>query len=274
MSKQTRRDFLEQSMFAAAAAALLVFGVGLVSYARTNPLIILLLIIPSLICAAGVIGVGHNLWPRFFFFTCGFGALTVVRGTVLLGDATARLLKLPPEKSGLLGTALCVGIILLSATSIPAVYSPKQAYRGALDFVEARKEPGDTIVAVGLTRFPYKNFYKMNWEVANTLEALDAIRSSAKRTWVIYVLPVRLQSHYPHIIDAIRRDFKVIKAFPGTLQGGTIFVCRSDIPPSSPSTTSFRPGLQTGNVSPTGPIASKGERYSGKAPKAAGRKKS
>ena len=70
----------------AACAAFLVFGMGLWSFARTEPVVIPLLILPALSCAAVVVGMGHHVWPRLFFFTFGFGALIVVRGAMMLGQ--------------------------------------------------------------------------------------------------------------------------------------------------------------------------------------------
>jgi 4-amino-4-deoxy-L-arabinose transferase-like glycosyltransferase len=216
-----------------AVGALLVFGVGLWSFARTNPVVVQLLIIPALICAAVVVGMGHHLWPRLFFFTFGFSALVVIRGTMSCGQMATRLLNLASAKSIPIGTAFCMGLVLVSAMSLPLAYAPKQDFQGALDFVEARKEPGDAIVTVGLATFTYKNFYKKDWEEVETLEALNSIRSRAKRTWLLYTFLPHVQSVYPEIMASIQHDFKVEKEFYGTVGSGTIFVCRSDAPPLS-----------------------------------------
>jgi len=216
-----------------AIAALSVFGIGLWSFARTNPVVIQLFIIPLLICATVKWGMGHHLWPRSFFFAAGFGVLVIIRGTMLLGHAAGRLLNFSSGKSALVGTTLCIGFILASATSIPLAYGPKQDYLGALTFVEAEKEPRDAVVTVGLATFPYKNFYKLDWEPVENLEALESIRSRSRRTWLLYTLPIQLQDLYPDLTTVIQRDFKVVRQFYGTLGEGTIFVCRSDTPPSA-----------------------------------------
>ena len=211
-----------------AIAALLVFGAGLVSFARTNPVVLQLLIIPALIGAAVVMGMGHHLWPRFFFFTIGFAALIIVRGTTVVGHMVARLLDVGPTNSAALGTAWCAVLIGVSAISLPLAYAPKQDYLGARAFVEASREPGDRVVTVGLATYPYQRLYKVDWEAAETVEVLNAIRSRAKRTWVLYTFPPVLEAVHPEIMASIRRDFDVVKRFNGTLGGGTVFVCRSD----------------------------------------------
>jgi len=167
----------------------------------------------------------HHLWPRSFFFIVGFGALVVVRGTMVSGRVLAQSLKLSPAHATMVGTVLCVGLIAVSARSMPFAYGPKQDYLGALTFIEERKEPGDAVVTVGLATFPYRHFYQVDWEEAKTLETLNAIRTRAKRTWLIYTLPIQLRDVYPELMASIERDFTVVKQFRGTLQDGAVFVC-------------------------------------------------
>ena len=80
----------------------------------------------------------------------------------------SRPFRLSPSKSIILGTTLCVGLILVSSTSIPLAYAPEQDYLAALKFVETREKPSDAIVTVGLATLTYKNFYKMDWEDVKT----------------------------------------------------------------------------------------------------------
>lgn len=213
-----------------AVVVLLVLGIGLWSFARTRPIVILLLVIPALLCGAVVVGLKHHLWPRFFIFAAGFGVLAVVRGAMESGELAVRLLGLKWTRPDRIGAALCAGLILASALSLPSVYGPKQDYEGALAFVEANKKPGDVVVTAGLAFLPYQELYNVGWESVETLESLNSIRHQAKRTWMVYTLPPHLQSNFPTIMQSIRSDFKLVKQFQGTLGGGTIYVCRSDKP--------------------------------------------
>lgn len=214
-----------------AGVALLIFGAGFLSYLRTNPTVIYLLIIPALICVVVVMGVGHHLWPRYFIFTMGFATLIIVRGAMVVGDIVTRMLSFESRKSILIGTALCIGLIFVSAISAPSAYGPKQDYLGALAFVETNKEPGDVVVTAGYAYFPYQELYHRDWQSVRSLETLNTIRSNAKRTWLLYIHAPQLETAYPEIMATIRQDFKVVNQFPGTLGGGTVFVCRSDTPP-------------------------------------------
>jgi mannosyltransferase len=218
-----------------ATIALGVFGAGFLSYARTKPVVIQLFIIPVALCAAVVIGLGHHLWPRLFIFAMGFAALVTIRGVILLGQAIAKLVNQPALKPAWLGTTFCIGLILVSALSIPPAYQPKQDFQGALTLVETEREPGDAVVTVGLATFTYKNFYKTDWTEAKTLAALNTIRAHAKRTWLVYTFAPEVQSVYPEIMASIQRDFKVRQQFYSTVGSGAIFVCLAETPPSDAS---------------------------------------
>ncbi|MHC4167000.1 MAG: glycosyltransferase family 39 protein [Planctomycetota bacterium] len=216
----------------AAIVALVVFGIGTVSFVREKPIVIGMLFIPAIICIMVVTMMVKLLFPRFLFFTVGFGVLVVIRGVVVLGEMTGRLLRVRPTISASIGPVLCVAMIVVSAMSLPSAYGPKQDYEGALSFVRRMNEPGDTIVTAGLAAFPYNEFYKTNWEVVETLDTLRDIRANSKRTWLLYTIPLHLRSVYPEMMDYVVQEFQVVKQFHGTLGGGTIFVCLSQAPSS------------------------------------------
>src|SRR5262249_58621203 len=67
-----------------------VFLGGLASFARRAPVLVALFVGPPAIGAALVLGMGHPLWPRFFFFTFRFVILVVVPGMPLVGHWVRR----------------------------------------------------------------------------------------------------------------------------------------------------------------------------------------
>ena len=213
---------------AVAIIALGIFSLGLWSSGRRNGVFVQLLFVPPLLCAAVNIAMGHHLWPRFFFFTFGFAALVVVRGTMLLGEVMGRFVKFAPGKSVALGTVMCAGLIVVSALSARSAYAPKQDFKGALDFVISSSQPGDAVVTVGLATFTYQNLYKVSWKSVESTEALNAVRDDAKRTWLLYTFPTHMAAVYPDIMTTIKNDFEIVKRFPGTVGDGTVFVFRSN----------------------------------------------
>jgi 4-amino-4-deoxy-L-arabinose transferase-like glycosyltransferase len=215
-----------------AAGALAVFGAGLWNYARTRPEIVMLMVIGPVVGAAVVVAMGHHLWPRFFLFAMGFAVLIVMRGAMQWAEWCIRVLRWPLSRSAWVGTALCAALILVSAISVPFAYGPKQDYVGALEFVRANMAPGDVVATAGLAAFPYTRLYAKDWQEVTRVEDLNGIRSRAKRTWLIYTFPTVLKSTSPDIMTSLGSDFLVVKEFYGTVGDGTIFVCRSDTPPS------------------------------------------
>ncbi len=211
----------------AAVAALAVFGVGAVSCARSQPAVLILLSIPVLACAAVVVGLGHHLWPRLFFFTLGFVVLVAVRGAAVAGRLVGqRVLRWPKRWSTWLSIAAGLGLVLISALSLPSVYGPKQDYEGALRFVQAARAPGDTVATADLAAFPYEKYYRVDWRVVKSVGELDTLRSGAARTWFVYTFRQVLESAAPDIMASLERDFKAVKTFDGTLSGGRIYVVR------------------------------------------------
>ncbi|HZQ09192.1 MAG TPA: glycosyltransferase family 39 protein [Anaerolineae bacterium] len=218
-----------------ALAAVVVFGAGAVSLLRTRPIVLALFILPCVLCAALIGGLGHHLWPRFFYFALGVGALIVIHGAMVIGTTAANLLKHSPSQGILVGTALCVALILFSATSIRFVYAPKQDYLGARAFIEQNQESGDAVVTVGLVSYAYQQLYKTGWTEVKSVSELNAIREHAKRTWLLYTFPPEVESVTPDIAASLPRDFKPVTQFYGSVGDGTIFVYRADNPSPTPS---------------------------------------
>jgi len=207
---------------------LLLFITGLWSYLRTSPVLISLLILPPVIGSTVVLLMKHPLWPRFFFFTFGFGALVVIRGAYIWGRTASTFLKVNPARSEHIGLAGCIGMILVSALTIPRAYLPKQDFVGVKNFIEQHSTSGDSVVTIGRAAYPYEYFYKTGWPEIKTIEALDEIRSRSKRTWLIYMIPEDVRVVYPELWNSIERDFKTITKFPSPLADGTIYVSRAD----------------------------------------------
>jgi len=217
----------------AALVALVVVAAGLLSYLRRQPAIVVLLGVPVLAGALVVIGMGHHLWPRFFYFAFGFGALVLVRGAFLTGQwITGWLARRRPGRLAVNpawgGVAVCLVLIVAAAASTPKVYGPKQDYEGAMAFVTEQRQPGDAVVTASIAALPYKNYFHTDWQVIEDVAVLNATRDSAARTWFVYTFPPVLQAVLPEVMASLNRDFEEVARFEGTVSGGTIYVLRAD----------------------------------------------
>jgi hypothetical protein len=190
----------------------------------------LLLVLPGILAGSVMLALGHNLWPRFFFFCLGFALLIAIHGAMLLPRVIARFLlpaNLEMAWGRAAGLALAGLMIVVSAATLPRNYLyPKQDYSGARDYVETNREATDAVVAVGLAGVAYERYFAPRWSVAQTREELQLLRRDHQHIWLVYTLPVEVKTYRPEVWQEIQSGFEVVKVFPGTLGGGEVYVCR------------------------------------------------
>lgn len=219
---------------ATVVAGAVVFAVGWWDIFRRHRGAALAMTLPVVLCAITMVALGHNLWPRFFFFAMGFALLFAVEGTMRLARLAAGLLSRSGSGQHLAASAeMALAILLVAATAATArkAYAlPKQDFLGAKAYVEQHRRPGDAVVAVGLAAKAYGDYYAPEWRSAQTPAELDALARAHARLWLVYTLPVQLQGFLPELWEAIQRDFRVVAVFPGTLGGGELYVCHR-VPP-------------------------------------------
>jgi hypothetical protein len=195
---------------------------GWLDLARRMPAAAAAMILPAVLGGAVMVLLGHNIWPRFFFFSLGFVLLLVVNGVL----CASRLLANKPVAD--LVAASLVGVaIVASAMTIPRAYLPKQAFAEARDYVEQHRGLEDGVVAVGLAGSAYGRYYAPHWSVAQSAHELEAARRGHSTNWLVYTLPIQLKTFRADVWRIVEDEFSVVKVFPGTLGGGHVYVCRS-----------------------------------------------
>jgi 4-amino-4-deoxy-L-arabinose transferase-like glycosyltransferase len=229
---------------AGAIAAVIILLLGVRSYARTEPAIPILLIVPAAVGVSVMLAFRHPVWPRFFFFATGFGILVVVRGIGELGAWIARAVG-RPAAAGRLATTMTLLAIAVTGMSLKYVYLPKQDFLGARNFVNASRRPGDAVVTVGVATIPFGMYFSDGWQSAATAGEVDELRRTNHRTWLLYTLPVEMASAHADVLKLLDSEFTLIRRFDGTLNGGTIFVYRADRPEVEAAAASL-PGRPAG----------------------------
>lgn len=201
---------------------------GLISYWQENRFTVGLMVLPGLVTAAAVLATGHNFWPRFFFFEIGFAMLLVVRGAMGLGRFGSRAIG-RSDKVGLqAGTAVVLLMVLASVVPLRAEYLyPKQDYLGAMKFLDEQQQPGDLVMTAGSLTTPYQRYYHRPWPLIQSHMQLETALLGDHATWLIYSMPNSIRTSQPEVWAIIENRFTVVRAFPGTLGGGTIFVSKS-----------------------------------------------
>jgi hypothetical protein len=200
---------------------------GWLDIARRNPAAAWAMILPALIGGGSMLALGHNLWPRFFFFSMGFGLLIVIRGATRVPEILLGLLRVSRPLRSAAGYALAGLFIVASAFTIPRAYAlPKQDFTGARDYVERQRTADDRVAVVGLAAHAYSEYYAPQWPAAETADQLENMRQGGNRLFLVYTLPIELKAAHPDIWKTVEADFETIKVFPGTLGGGEVYVCR------------------------------------------------
>jgi len=202
---------------------------GFIAYCQENRFAVGLMILPGLITAMSLLATHHNFWPRFFFFEIGFALLLVVRGAMVLGKLGAQMLG-RPDKLGLkAGTALVLLILLASVVPLRAEYRyPKQDYLGAMKFLDEHQQPGEQVMTAGSLSTPYQRYYHRNWPLVQTHAQFESALRSDHATWIVYSMPNSIRISQPEVWAIIEKNFTLVRAFSGTLGGGTIYVSKSN----------------------------------------------
>jgi uncharacterized membrane protein len=212
-------------------AAFIMFG--WLSLFRKNRRAAVVMILPAILAGSTMLLLGHNLWPRFFFFSMGFGLLIVIHGAVELPKVIGNYIK-PFRQSRALTSFVGVGSVLLlilaSLVTVPRNYAlPKQNFSGAKDYVESHSSPADEKVAVSLAGVVYSQYLTPHWPVVGTGQELENFPQRGDRVWLVYTLPIELKAFRPDLWRVIERDYEIVQVFPGTLNGGEVFVCQKRI---------------------------------------------
>jgi hypothetical protein len=226
-----------QALIAASVflGGLLVIGLGLWSYGRQDPVILLLFVLPGVVTVGGALAARGTMYPRFFFGLLGFGLLIVTRGLVVLGDELTNLAaKVRPVRFPRLAGSMLVALAMVCAAApLAANYRrPKQDFEGAIAFVTAERTEGEPVVIAGLAgTLCCQRYYEMPWKELRSPDQLTELRGAGRRVWLVYAFPRYLEPENAELAAAISRQFTVQREFHGTVSGGAVVVACA--PPST-----------------------------------------
>ncbi|MBI5433514.1 MAG: glycosyltransferase family 39 protein [Planctomycetes bacterium] len=196
-----------------------VFALGAWSYARQGLAVLALFFLPIVVTVVAIVGMHHNLWPRFFFSSAGFLVLVVLRGISSGGELVARR-PLGPRFAAVVGVLVCAA----SAVTLPRAYGPKQDFEGALAFVRANAAPDDGVATIEMTDLPYREFLDAGWDSVKSLDELVELEQRHPRTWIVYCTPTFLAARQPEAWRRLQDEYSEAKVFPGTVGGSEVVV--------------------------------------------------
>ncbi|RMF57896.1 MAG: hypothetical protein D6748_10130 [Calditrichaeota bacterium] len=201
-----------------------VFGLGMYRYFKENVYSLLLLLLPPFLGATIVVATNHNIWPRFFFFAFGYFLLITVRGAFEMGNVLSHFL---PKKftPTIISNFLLSCFLVMFLVALPRSYQPKQNFEGPIHFLKTH-QGSKPVVTVGLTTYPYRQYYQQPWVEVQSTSQLDSLLSIHQEVWLVYTFPVYMESRHPELWQIIQERSEVIKRFPGTIGGGDIYLCK------------------------------------------------
>lgn len=209
----------------ALALGALVGLAGLASYARQGLAVLGVLLGGALLTGAVVVALGHNLWPRFFFFAAASFVLVALRGVAVWVDVLLRTLFAPRRRTVL--AALYGALALASALTVPRAWAPKQDFDGAVAYVAAASGARDALVTADMSTLPTREALRAEGggsvEVGGAGE-LRALESSVARTWLLLTFPTRLQAELPDLWEHVQAQYREAARFRGTVAGGDVVV--------------------------------------------------
>lgn len=208
----------------AALAAVALFLLGARAFLREKPIVLGLLFLPPLLGSAILLSRGHHIWPRFFYFAFGFAALVLIRGAL---DIHRLVPRFGPRAASVLAALL----VAFSAASVPFAYGPKQDFDSALAFISANRRSGDVVASADLATWVYHGFYRAPFVDIRSAAQLRSLSAQPSRVWLVYTLDPVFRAQLPELYAAVRRDFRTVRAFPGTLRSGEVTVCVKEMRP-------------------------------------------
>ncbi len=206
--------------------------VGTIDYARRDPFVLGLLIVPVAMTAIPLAALGVGVHPRYLLIALPAVLLLGARGLVVLGrvgDRAMRALGVPV--TGAAGAIAVVLVVAGSALPLRTYYRvPKQDFRGALALVDREAGPRDRTVAAGNTAHVIHDFYRKDFPTIESLDDLREIEIGAKaKVWVITSIERVLGAHDPALVEHLHRSYMLARVLPATQEDAQMRIYVRDL---------------------------------------------
>jgi hypothetical protein len=71
-----------------------------------------------------------------------------------------------------------------------------------------------------------RQYYGKPWENIETAGKLQEICRQGRPVWLVYTFPRYLEAAVPGALETIRKEFALMRIFPGTVGDGDVYVGR------------------------------------------------
>lgn len=211
-----------------------VGAIGFVSLLRRNWPLVSALALPGIFQISFCVARGLVVSPRYFLLALPVSILGVVQGIEDLARYAATRVPKVPSFERLLAAALVLFVASLSASALPRYYRvPKQAYREAIAYVQSERTPRTTVIVIYLAEWGYRYYASRlqlrqgrDYFCVRSVHALDEVlaRHPGETSLLITTFPRALRIARPDLDRRIRRYWRALREFPGTVGDGEITV--------------------------------------------------
>ena len=215
----------------AAIPFLAIAAAGFVALFRRSWMLALALALPGVFTALFLIAGHLTVSPRFFLLWLPLAVITAIVAI----DALAPLVA--PNRIALqmrFSCGMALLLIVLSTLSLKRYYNvPKQPYRAALDYVEARRGANDLVVVMylaesGVRYYGQRAHYPLdtNYRFVRTMPALDSVLAlpGHEQVWMVSTFERALKMDLPAIDQRIQNEYELRARFDATIGDGAIAV--------------------------------------------------
>ena len=214
-----------------------VAGLGFVELWSRRSALALMLVLPEVMTAGGLLLAGLHFTPRFFLLGLPLTLICLVTAVDSIGEKISGVLAVDRTKL----TAAAISLVgIASLAALPIYYSrPKQDFRGAIRYVEQHRASGDLVLPLSRADWGYR-FYGGEFGLvegkdyfpARSLEELESVlrEHPTARRWAVMTLPRILRLEQPELYMKVHNGWSRVVTFPGTIGDGEVSVWLSDAP--------------------------------------------
>ena len=205
-----------------AGSALLLLGLGFLSYARRAPAMTALFVAPVPVILAATILLERPFFPRFFFFSAGFLVLMGVRGVAVGLLWSLPKIGKPGWNRAAFGLAM-LAVTLVSASALSRNYTlPKQNYPAALALLQAEQDTAPVYVVSKTAELPFNRYLNQSWPRLRTGDDFQAALAARGRIQVVYTFETYIRLGAPGLWQNLQAHCEWADEVPATVSGGEI----------------------------------------------------
>lgn len=201
---------------------------GAWSLRRREPLFPVAVFVHIGLTIAVLVALGMRVWPRFFFVDVGFLMLLIVLGVQSVCEGLGRLTARPPLGRAAFAASV-IAMLALSGVLAARNYTlPKQDLAGAFARVEAARQPGERVVAVGYAADVFASHFGADWAKISTPEEFDAVIATPGPVTFVVAFPGRNFRRIPALDPDLGGPLTERAWLRGTLGDGGVVILHRD----------------------------------------------